>query len=276
MAARIKAADTAKHNRKIVKKAAAPAVIATEQPVVVSKSANPKIARKLGRVAKVVKAAKPIAKTAEPIVQAAEPVVAPIAKAIEPIVDAGEKLAAQVEEKVEAVTSPAVESDPVPEVAAPSPIIERISDMPTVTNPTQGFEKGQAMLGDVTARFKTAFEKSSKMSEDMVDFAKGNVEAVVASARVAAKASESFGQEAADYSKKQFESATALFKSFANVKSPTDLFQLQSDFAKSSFDSAVAEASRVSESMMKIAGEIAQPLSSRYAVAAEKMKANVL
>lgn len=196
--------------------------------------------------------------------------------AAEPVVAASDQVLAEVEDKVEAVASPAPQSDELPEVAAPSPAIERIADMATVTTLTEGFDKGQAMFGDMTARFKTAFEKSSKLSEDMVDFAKGNVEAVVASARVAAKASESFGQEAADYSKKQFESATALFKSFANVKSPTELFQLQSDFAKSSFDSAVAEASRVSESVMKVANEIAQPLSSRYAVAAEKLKANVL
>ena len=67
-----------------------------------------------------------------------------------------------------------------------------------------------------------------------------------------------------------------MFKSFAAVKSPTELFQLQSEFAKSSFDSAVAEASKLSEAVVKLAGEIAQPISSRYAVAAEKLKAAAL
>jgi len=185
---------------------------------------------------------------------------------------------AQIAETLEAVTSPAVPRDVISGVAeAAAPISKGISDMATVTSsPSEAADKAQAMFGDVTGRFKTAFEKSSKMSEDMVDFAKGNVEAVIASAKVAAKASESLGQEAAEYGKKNLETATAAFKSFATVKSPTELFQLQSEFAKASFDGMVAEASKFSESMMKLAGDIAQPLSTRYALAAEKFKAPTL
>lgn len=179
----------------------------------------------------------------------------------------------QVAEIIEAVTSPAVESDLISGPAIAAPISEGLVTMATIATPAETAEKAQAMFGEFSGRVKTAFEKSSKLGEDMVDFSKGNVEAVIASAKVAAKAAESMGHEAADYSKKNFETATAAFKSFAAVKSPTELFQLQSEYAKASFDSAVAEASKFSESMMKLAGEIAQPLSNRYALAAEKIKA---
>ncbi|WP_243395556.1 phasin family protein [Sphingomonas oleivorans] len=138
--------------------------------------------------------------------------------------------------------------------------------------PKAAAEKVQALFGDLNERAKSAFEKSTKLGEEFADLTKGNVEALVASARVAAKGTEQLAQEAADYSKKSFETATTAFKSFASVKSPTELFQLQSDFAKSSFDSAVAEASKFSESWLKLVGEVVQPLSSRYAVAAEKIK----
>lgn len=145
--------------------------------------------------------------------------------------------------------------------------------MATIAQPAkQATEKATAMLGEMNDRLKTTFEKSSKVGEEVVEFSKGNVEALVASAKIAAKASEAISQEVAEYSKKNLENTVALFKSFASVKSPTELFQLQSDFAKSSFDSAVAEASKFSEALMKVAGEIAQPLSTRYALAAEKIK----
>jgi len=137
-------------------------------------------------------------------------------------------------------------------------------------------EKAQAMFNDVNERAKTAFEKSAKIGEEFTDFAKGNVEALVASGRVAAKGAETLSQEAAEYGRKSLEQATAAFKSFAAVKSPTELFQLQSDYARTSFDSAVAEASRFSETFVKIAGEIFQPLSTRYAVAAEKIRSVAL
>ena len=181
-------------------------------------------------------------------------------------------------ELIEAATSPATSSDTIPAEAI-APITKGLEDMATIA-PTEtvgiASEKLQSMFGDVGARFKASFEKSSKLGEEFVELTKGNVEAVVASARVAAKGSEALGQDVAEYGKKSLESAVAAMKSFASVKSPTELFQLQSDFAKNSFDSMVAEASKFSESMMKLAGDVAQPLSTRYAVAAEKIKAVAL
>ncbi|HET8611906.1 MAG TPA: TIGR01841 family phasin [Sphingomonas sp.] len=137
-------------------------------------------------------------------------------------------------------------------------------------------EHVQALFGDASERARAAMEKSAKFVEEFTDFAKGNVEAVMTSGRVAVQGAETLGQDFADYGKKHFEGATAAFKSFAAAKSPTELFQLQSDYAKSAFDNAVAQGSKFSESWLKLAGEIVQPLSSRVAVAAEKIKAPAL
>jgi len=205
------------------------------------------------------------------------------AKTEEAITDSVEQLAptgADLAESIEAVTSPATESDPIKapavETIEPAPAVKESIEMATVASHTEAAEKAQAMFAEFTNRFKTAFEKSTKYGEEFADFAKGNVEAVIASSKVAAKAGEALGQEAAEYGRKNLEAATAAFKSFASVKSPTELFQLQSEFAKASFDSAVAEASRVSESLLKVAGDIAQPISNRYALAAEKIKSATL
>ena len=203
-------------------------------------------------------------------------VIAPIVAAEEAVAEQLAPIPAQLAETIEAVTSPAVESDPIEapviETIEPAPVNEELITMATFAPHAEAAEKAQALFADFSNRFKTAFEKSSKFGEEYVDFAKGNVEAVIASSKVAAKAGETLGQEAAEYGKKHFEAATTAFKSFASVKSPTELFQLQSEFAKASFDSLVAEASRVSEALMKVAGDVAQPLSTRYALAAEKIK----
>jgi phasin family protein len=211
------------------------------------------------------------ADTERPAVSSAEPVASQSSPA--------ELSAPAVAPAIEAVTSPATESDlisaPVETAARAN---EGLEDMATVaaSSATDTANKAEAAFGDFSSRFKTAFEKSSKVGEEMVDFAKGNVEAVIASARVAAQAGETLSQDAAAYGKKHFESATQAFRSFATVKSPTELFQLQSEYAKASFDSAVAEASRLSETFLKVAGEIAQPISNRVAIAAEKFKAGAL
>lgn len=225
-----------------------------------------------GKVKAVSKPRKPAAP--KPVVQEqAEEALTAIAA---PVEVAAEQL---MPSPAQAVTSPADLSDaieaPSIETIDPAPISEEPIEMATIAS-NEATDKAQALFGEFSNRFKTAFEKSTKLNEELVDFAKGNVEAVIASARLAAKAGEALGQEAAEYGKKNLETATAAFKSFATVKSPTELFQLQSEFAKASFDSAVAEASRVSETIMKVAGDIAQPLSNRYALAAEKIKSAAL
>lgn len=134
-------------------------------------------------------------------------------------------------------------------------------------------EKFQTMITDLNDRAKAAMEKTTKLGEELADLTKGNLEAVAESAKIAAKGAESIAQEAADYTKKNFETMTAAMKRYSAVKSPAELIQLNSELAKSSFDSAVAEASKMSEVLTKLAGDVFQPLSSRYTLAAEKLKA---
>lgn len=136
-------------------------------------------------------------------------------------------------------------------------------------------ERVQALFGEVSERAKGAYEKSVKLTEELSEFQKGNVEAFVESSKLAAKGAESLGQEAADYARKSFENSTAALKTFATAKSPSELFKLQSDYMKSSFDAAVAESSKVTEAWLKMAGEVTQPLSNRFAVAVEKAKTSI-
>ncbi|WP_272908061.1 phasin family protein [Rhizorhapis sp. SPR117] len=133
-------------------------------------------------------------------------------------------------------------------------------------------EKFQAIYGEFNEKAKAAVEKSSKMLEEVNELTKGNVEAVVESGKIAAKGAEALGQEAAEYSRKSFEKATATMKSFASVKSPTEFFQLQSEFFSSAFDTMASEASKNSEAMLKLAGDVAQPLSTRMSLVSEKVK----
>ena len=128
------------------------------------------------------------------------------------------------------------------------------------------------VFGDVSARAKTAMEKGSKGLEEMVEFSKGNLEAVVASGRVAAKGAQDIAKYSAEYGRKSIEEANATAKKFAAVKSPTEFFALQSEVAKTNLDAMVGEASKFAEGYMKLLGEIVQPMQNRYAVAVEKVK----
>lgn len=171
---------------------------------------------------------------------------------------------------------------PAAETMAPTveqPSVERTEQTPiegtrTMTDKTSTFtaDRFQAAFGDVNERAKVAVEKSTKLLEEATELTKGNVEAIVASSKIAAKGVETLGQDAAEFGRKSFEQASAALKGLAEAKSPTDFFRLQSDYAKSAFDSLVAESNKVSEAVIKLAGDVAQPLTNRYSVAAERVK----
>jgi phasin family protein len=139
----------------------------------------------------------------------------------------------------------------------------------------QAADRFQAVFGDVNAQAKTAIERNSRIAEELTELTQGNVEAFVASTKVAAKGVETIGQEVAEFGRKSFEGASNALKSFAEVKSPTDFFRLQAEFVRNQFDSAVAESSKLSETVLKLAGEAAQPLTSRASVAAERVRSAV-
>ena len=217
--------------------------------------------------------AKAAPKTPAPAVKAAASEMKPVIAQAKPVLPVAPKI-----EKI----SPAVLQSAAPVAtfapAASTPESKGMTAMATTIQPKPkaAAEKVTLMIADFNDRAKAAFEKSAKAGEELTEFTKGNMEALAASAKTAAKGAESLGQEMADYGKKSFETATATMKSLAGVKTPTELFQIQSDYAKSSFDSAVAEASKLSEAWLKLAGDIFQPLSTRYALAAEKIKSATL
>lgn len=169
------------------------------------------------------------------------------------------------------VAARAVKAKPAVKTARATQIIQEGKTNMSEANQTV-IDRVQSLFGDVNARTKTAIEKNTKVVAELTDLTRGNVEAVVASSEAAARGVEALGQEVSEYGRKSFEEASNALRSFAEVKSPIDFFRLQSEFAKSQFDSMVAESSKVSEAVIKLAGEVFEPLSNRYAVAAERVK----
>jgi phasin family protein len=245
------------------------------------------------RIADAVKAPVAVAAKAEP------------AKAVEPKPEAPAKAAAKptprakparkpvTARKTRAKAKPARAAAKTARIAKPTRVAAKLVKKPaqagitaiktgvkTMNKQTQkaadaGFaaaEQIKTVVSQANDRAKTAMEKSAKVIEELAELGRGNVEAIVASSKVAAKGVEGLSQDAANYSRKSFEDASVAFKSFADVKSATDLFKLQGDFARSAFDAAVAQSARVSETVLKLAGDVAEPLTSRYTVAAERVK----
>lgn len=244
---------------------AAPKAIeaAAKAPAAVAKAATPALTPKAEAPAAVAKAVEAPAKAAAKVVKAATPKAAKPARkprAAKPARKTGRPAKRTVAAIAAATTTTRIQNEGT-----------RIMKKETA----QVADRLQAVFGDVNERARTQIERNTRIAEELTELSKGNVEAMVASTKVVAKGLETVGQEVAEYSRKSFEGASAALKSFTEVKSATDFFRLQSEFARTQFDGFVAESSKLSETMIKLAGDVAEPLASRYSVAAERVKAAV-
>jgi len=148
----------------------------------------------------------------------------------------------------------------------------------TVTNNTffngfdavPAFAPFQSIFADANERSQDLAKRSQKVAEELADLARANVEAVVEAGRVASEGARSIGQDVVAKQRDGFEQAADAIRSLAEAKSPTEYLQLQGDFARASFDRAIAESSKLTESLVKLAGEAFQPLSNRAAANAER------
>ena len=148
----------------------------------------------------------------------------------------------------------------------------------TVTNNTffKGFEAVpafapfQSLFADAGERSQDLVKKGQKVAEELADLTRANVEAIVEASRVAAEGARSIGQGVVASSRDGVEQTADAIRSFAEAKSPTEYLQLQGEFARASFDRMVAESSKLTESVVKLAGEAFQPLSNRATANAER------
>jgi phasin family protein len=129
----------------------------------------------------------------------------------------------------------------------------------------------QAFFTETGERSQEVVKKSQKVAQELTDLARANVEAIVEAGRVAAEGARSIGQDAVARSREGAEQAADAIRSLAEAKSPTEFVQLQSELARTSFDRMVAETSRMTESMVKLAGKAFQPLSNRATANAERI-----
>lgn len=132
--------------------------------------------------------------------------------------------------------------------------------------------KAKEMAADLQTRAKAAYDKGSEITQDAVEFQKGNIEALIESGKILASGVQDMGRTYVEEAKSAAETVQGDVKKFAAIKSPTELFQLQGEIARRNFDSMVSTTSKNTEAMLKLANEAFAPLSSRMSLAAEKIR----
>ncbi|WP_413660472.1 phasin family protein [Maricaulis sp. D1M11] len=116
---------------------------------------------------------------------------------------------------------------------------------------------------------KEGFEKAMKALEDARSFNKETVDAVIESATVAGKGMEAVNASAIAYAKNSVNESVAATKAVSSAKSLQEVFEIQSDFVKASFEAYMAEMTKSSELIAGTFKDSVKPLNERLTATVE-------
>jgi len=135
---------------------------------------------------------------------------------------------------------------------------------------TKGVEQAVAMGQEQVAAAVKAGSEAFQNYEDVVGFGKENIDAVMAANAVLVKGLQAINQEIFGIAKDSLEKNAAATKKIFACKSVEDVFAIQSDLVRASYDDAVVQSRKISDLTVKLAEDSAAPITKQVTVAVEK------
>ncbi len=126
----------------------------------------------------------------------------------------------------------------------------------------ESYGQAVAMTKEQVEKASTAFFKSY---DDLATLNKENIEAVLKAGNILAKGAESVGKAYFDLFQTAAEAGVEATKALLTARTVKDVVDVQTDFARTSFDTFVAETTRISELTVKVTNEAFQPIQAQFA-----------
>lgn len=157
-------------------------------------------------------------------------------------------------------------------LAAPVATITKLKDtiMATAKN-TDFTATAKTVAADLQTRVKGAYAKTTEVAAEVTEFNKANVEAVVESGKIFFAGAQELVKDNVETGKTVVEVVTADAKKMLEVKSPTELMQMQGELARRNFDAIVSFGSKRTEAWLKLYNDAFAPISNRVSIATEKL-----
>ncbi len=132
---------------------------------------------------------------------------------------------------------------------------------------TEGYEQALNVTKEQVEKASEAFFKSY---DEMSAMNKEGVDAFVKAGEVLTKGAESLGKAYFDFAQASAEASVEATKAMMAAKTVKDFVDIQSDFARTSFDNFLSESTRLSEMSVKVANEAFDPLKAQFNTGFEK------
>jgi len=141
---------------------------------------------------------------------------------------------------------------------------ETVSHIKTgVAAATAGFQKTQEQV-------KEQMDKALRAAEELVSFGQGNLEAAMKAGQIWLAGVQDISKQMASHAQEQVDATVSAFRALTTVRSPKEALELQANLARNSFEKAVTETRRLTDSSYKLAEQAAAPIAARVTLALEK------
>ena len=109
-----------------------------------------------------------------------------------------------------------------------------------------------------------------KTAEEVAAFGRGNIEAMAKSAQIYFTGVQDLSRQAASIVQGLSDQALESAKALSNARSLKEAAEIQAGIARTSFERAITETTKLQETALKVVEQAAAPLSARLTVAFEK------
>ncbi len=161
--------------------------------------------------------------------------------------------------------------------AAPKIDTKQIEDAVAVGKQTveQAVAATKEQVENAVVATKEQVEKASaaalKGYDELAVMNKEGIDAFVKSGNIFAKGAEEFGKTYFAYAQAAAEQSVEATKTLMTAKTLSDVVEIQTELARTSFDKLVAEGTKLSEMSVKVTNDAIEPLQAHANVVVEKM-----
>lgn len=136
---------------------------------------------------------------------------------------------------------------------------------------TRTIEQAQAAMKEQMEGAMKSATGAFKAVEDVVEFGKGNIEAVVKANQILVAGLQDIGKTAAAQAQVALEEGMANAKALASVKSMKEAVDLQAAYARVAMEKAMAQLVATQEAALKLAETAMAPVADRAKLAMDKL-----
>ena len=144
--------------------------------------------------------------------------------------------------------------------------------MAAKTKSANGTQTVESVLNAGSDAMKQSFDRTLKGFDEMASFNKQTVDAMMQSANAASKSFESVSAELLAFQKQSIEDMMAATKATMASRSMQEIIEINTDFAKSAFDSYVGQMTKLGDLVSSAAKETFEPLNTQVSAFVEKVQ----